>query len=166
MRAPPSITNDKSANTAGSACNHSWTQYLHHDAEYLALKQPAPLSVVKDNRGLALIGARHPKTPSRLWDEMPPTRGISCLLLCLYGIREPASAIPRTLSWAVCALKYHHMVSIILTRELLLRGQTTDTWRWLTAVYRWSSAMFRIFKNILAYYIITLWIILGGDWRM
>ena len=29
-----------------------------------------------------------PKAPYKgLWDEMPPTRGISCLSLVLYGIR-------------------------------------------------------------------------------
>ena len=27
------------------------------------------------------------QTYSGLWDEMPPTRGISCLSLVLYGIR-------------------------------------------------------------------------------
>ena len=32
-----------------------------------------------------------PKAPySGLWDEMPPTRGISCLSLVLYGIRSMA----------------------------------------------------------------------------
>ena len=51
--------------------------------------QAGPLSLVEFHRDCALIG----------WimmimfcDETPPTRGISCLELCLYGIRERVSA--------------------------------------------------------------------------
>ena len=35
-----------------------------------------------------------PKVPYKgLWDEMPPTRGISCLSLILYGIRFDSTPV-------------------------------------------------------------------------
>ena len=34
-----------------------------------------------------------PKAPRGLWDEMPPTRGIFCLSLVLYGIRIGSKAL-------------------------------------------------------------------------
>ena len=53
-----------------------------------------------------------PKAPYKgLWDEMPPTRGISCLSLVLYGIRIGG--------WLPLEMEYISSVgNIILTVDL------------------------------------------------